>query len=284
MEKIVKPASGWSMLGLAFLLLVGGVASIVLKFSILLGALCIVTAFAVIIPGFIAIEPNTTRVLTLFGKYIGTVKDSGFFFVNPFYTKKKISQRAETLDLAPIKVNDKQGNPIMVGAIVVWKVEDTYSAVFQVERYDTFVHSQSEAALRKMTMAYSYDNFEDAEAEITLRSSAEEVNEMLEQEISERLKLAGINVIEARISHLAYATEIAGAMLQRQQATAIVAARSKIVEGAVGMVEMALEQLSKKQIVNLDDERKAAMVSNLMVVLCGDKNAQPVLNTGTLHQ
>ncbi|MEZ4920217.1 MAG: SPFH domain-containing protein [Saprospiraceae bacterium] len=284
MEKIFKPISGWAMLILALLLLISGLALIITKSMILVGILLIVVTITLITPGFIAIEPNSTRVLTLFGKYVGTVKESGFFYANPFYTKKKVSQRAETLDLAPIKVNDKQGNPIMIGAIVVWKVDNTFKATFDVERYDLFVHSQSEAALRKMAMAYSYDNFEDATAEITLRSSSEEVNELLEREVTERLALAGIHVIEARISHLAYATEIAGAMLQRQQATAIVAARNKIVEGAVGMVEMALEELSKKDIVNLDEEKKAAMVSNLMVVLCGDKNAQPVLNTGTLHQ
>jgi regulator of protease activity HflC (stomatin/prohibitin superfamily) len=284
MEKTFKATSGWLMLLLAIVLLIGGALLAGFKISIVAGAVMIFTALLLILPGFIAIEPNSTRVLTLFGEYVGTVKDSGFFFANPFYTKKKVNQRAETLDIAPIKVNDKQGNPIMVGAIVVWKVADTYKAVFEVEKYDTFVHSQCEAALRKMAMAYSYDNFEDEHAEITLRSSAEEVNDMLEQEIADRLKLAGIKVIEARISHLAYATEIAGAMLQRQQATAIVAARSKIVEGAVGMVEMALEQLSRKSIIELDEDKKAAMVSNLMVVLCGDKNAQPVLNTGTLHQ
>ena len=284
MEKVFKPVSGWAVLLLGIFMMGSGIAMVVTRTFLGMGIFLILTTILLIIPGFIAIEPNSTRVLTLFGKYVGTIKDNGFFYANPFFTKKKVTLRAETLDLQPIKVNDKQGNPIMIGAIVVYKVKDTFKAIFDVENYELFVHSQSEAALRKMAMAYSYDNFEDAEAEITLRSSSEEVNQLLEEEVSERLALAGIHIIEARISHLAYATEIAGAMLQRQQATAIVAARNKIVEGAVGMVEMALEQLSQKDIVDLDEEKKAAMVSNLMVVLCGDKNATPVLNTGTLHQ
>ncbi|HMP94551.1 MAG TPA: SPFH domain-containing protein, partial [Phnomibacter sp.] len=242
-------------------------------------------AFIIVAVGFIAIEPNSSRVLTLFGKYIGTTKSSGFFWVNPFYTKKKISLRANNLDTKPIKVNDKHGNPIMIGAVVVWKVEDAYKAAFEVDNYQSFVETQSEAAIRKLAGAFAYDNFEsDGEVEeITLRSSATEVNELLEHEVSERLAIAGIRVIEARLSHLAYATEIAGAMLQRQQATAIVAARAKIVEGAVGMVDMALAELSKKGVVTLDEERKAAMVSNLMVVLCSERNTQPVVNAGTLY-
>jgi regulator of protease activity HflC (stomatin/prohibitin superfamily) len=223
-------------------------------------------------------------VLTLFGEYIGTIKESGFFFVNPFFTKKKVSQRAVTLDVPMIKVNDKQGNPIMIGAVVAYRVKDTFMATFAVENYPEFVKIQSEAAVRKLAGLYSYDNLEDETATVTLRSNAEEVNHQLAHEISERLQITGIEVIEARINNLSYATEIAGAMLQRQQATAIVAARSKIVEGAVGMVEMALEQLSKREIVELDPERKAAMVSNLLVVLCGDRNVNPVINAGTLHQ
>jgi len=283
MEKIVKPASGWGMLALCLLLVIGGVALVISK-VIVIGAAAIVVATTLILPGLIAIEPNSTRVLNLFGTYIGSVKESGFFFVNPFYTRKKISTRAVTFDVPVVKVNDKQGNPIMIGAVAVYRVEDTYKATFAVEHYQEFVKIQSESAIRKLAGMYSYDNLEDEDALVTLRTNSDEVNHELVREISERLEIAGIDVIEARINHLAYATEIAGAMLQRQQATAIVAARSKIVEGAVGMVEMALDQLSKKNIVDLDDEKKAAMVSNLMVVLCGDKNAQPVLNTGTLHQ
>jgi len=283
MEKIVKPTSGWTMLTLLIVLTLSGIAMLFFR-QFLPGGLALFVAFTLIAPGFLAIEPNSTRVLTLFGDYIGSAKDSGFFFANPFYSKKTISLRAVTLDVPMIKVNDKQGNPIMIGAVVVYRVKDTFKATFAVEHYPEFIKIQSEAAVRKLAGLYSYDNLEDEDAVVTLRSGLDEVNHQLASEISERLSLAGIDVIEARINNLAYATEIAGAMLQRQQATAIVAARSKIVEGAVGMVEMALEQLSKKRIVDLDEEKKAAMVSNLLVVLCGDRNAQPVLNTGTLHQ
>jgi len=283
MEKTIKPTSGWMMLLLFFLLLAAGISLIVTK-QIALGIIVLVLDIAIISPGFIAIEPNSSRVLNLFGEYIGTIKESGFFYANPFYTKKKVSLRAVTLDVPTIKVNDKQGNPLMIGAVVAYRVRDTFKAAFAVENYPDFVKIQSEAAIRKLAGMYSYDNLEDEDAVVTLRANSDEVNHELAKEISERLQLAGIEVIEARINNLAYATEIAHAMLQRQQATAIVAARSKIVEGAVGMVEMALEQLSRKQIIELDEEKKAAMVSNLLVVLCGDKNAQPVLNTGTLHQ
>lgn len=283
MEKTIKPTSGWMMLLLSFLLLAAGIALIVTG-QIVLGVIILVLDIAFISPGFLAIEPNSSRVLNLFGTYIGTIKESGFFYANPFYTKKKVSLRAVTLDVHTIKVNDKQGNPIMIGAVVAYRVRDTFKAAFAVENYSEFVKIQSEAAIRKLAGMYSYDNLEDEEAMVTLRANSDEVNHQLAHEITERLEIAGIEVIEARINNLAYSTEIAHAMLQRQQATAIVAARSKIVEGAVGMVEMALEHLSRKKIIELDEEKKAAMVSNLLVVLCGDKNAQPVLNTGTLHQ
>ncbi len=282
MEKEIKPASGWMMLILLLVMLIGGIFLLTLK-MIVPGVIILVVALFIIAPGFIAIEPNNTRVLNLFGSYIGTIKTDGFFYTNPFYSKKKISQRAVTLDIPMIKVNDKQGNPIMIGAVVAYRVRDTFKAAFEVENYPEFVKIQSESAVRKLAGMYSYDNLEDEEAMVTLRSSSDEVNHQLAHEISERLTIAGMEVIEARINNLAYATEIAGAMLQRQQATAIVAARAKIVEGAVGMVEMALDQLSKKGIVEFDMERKAAMVSNLMVVLCGDKNVSPVINAGTLH-
>ena len=283
MEKIVKPASGWTMLLICIVLVLGGIALIFVK-QPLWGGIALVIALGLIAPGFIGIEPNSTRVLTLFGAYVGSAKESGFFYVNPFYTKKRISLRAVTLDVPVVKVNDKQGNPIMIGAVVAYRVRDTFKSAFAVEHYPEFVKIQSEAAVRKLAGMYSYDNLEDEEATVTLRTNSDEVNHELAREITERLEIAGIDVIEARINHLAYSTEIAGAMLQRQQATAIVAARSKIVEGAVGMVEMALELLSRKAIVDLDEEKKAAMVSNLLVVLCGDRNAQPVVNTGTLHQ
>lgn len=287
MEKITRPPSGWLMLFIALALLGVAVALFVnagdTAWMHVLGAISTLTAIIIMV-GFIALEPNHSRVLILFGKYVGSVKNSGFSWVNPFYIKKGVSLRANNLDTKPIKVNDKHGNPILIGAVVVWQVADTYKALFDVGNYGSFVITQSEAAIRKLAGAFSYDNFEAEGEEITLRSSANEVSELLEKEISERLLMAGIHVIEARISHLAYAEEIAGAMLQRQQATAVVAARAKIVEGAVGMVEMALHELSKKSIVTLDEERKAQMVSNLMLVLCGDKNAQPVINAGSIYQ
>jgi len=237
-----------------------------------------------LLPGFLVVNPNESSVLVLFGDYIGTVKHNGFFWVNPFLTRKKISLRARNLNGDPIKVNDKIGNPIMIGIVLVWKAKDTFKAAFEVDDYIHYVEIQSEAAIRKLAGHYPYDNFDDAEAEISLRAGGEEVNHQLEAELSERLERAGIDVIEARISYLAYSSEIAGAMLRRQQATAIIAARKKIVEGAVSMVEMALEMLSDKKLVDLDEDKKAAMVSNLMVVLCSDKDASPVINAGTLHQ
>lgn len=246
-------------------------------------ALIMIPILFTYILGFFVVAPNKSAVLTLFGKYKGTVKANGFFYANPFYKKEKISLRARNMDSKPIKVNDFLGNPIMIGVVVVWKVKDTYKAAFEVDNFEEFVSIQSETAVRKLASTYPYDNFDDFGKEITLRSGLEDINKELEQEMQDRLDIAGIEVIEARISHLAYASEIAGAMLQRQQATAIVAARLKIVEGAVGMVELALDELSKKDIIDMDTERKASMVSNLMVVLCGDKNAQPIVNTGTLY-
>lgn len=282
MEKTIKPWSGWFMLILTLLMLGAGIFLIYQR-QFILGIGLLVLAFF-LMPGLVAIEPNSSRVCTFFGKYVGTVKDNGFYFINPFYLRKKISLRAHNLETSKVKVNDKMGNPIMIGAVVVWKVRDTYKAAFEVENYETFVTIQSEAAIRKLAGMYAYDNIEDENAHITLRSSSKEVNHQLEEEISERLIIAGIEIVEARIAHLAYAEEIAHAMLQRQQAVAVVAARSKIVEGAVGMVEMALAHLNEKGIVMLDEEKKAAMVSNLLVVLCSDRAASPVVNTGTLYQ
>lgn len=233
--------------------------------------------------GFFIVNPNESSVLVLFGDYQGTIKENGFFWANPFLKKRKISLRARNLNSELIKVNDKLGNPIMIGVVLVWRVTDTFKAAFDVDFYEKFVDIQSEAAVRNLAGRYPYDSFDDEEAEISLRSGGEIVNDVLETELAERLAIAGIEVIEARISHLAYASEIASAMLQRQQATAIVAARLKIVEGAVSMVELALEELSKKEIVDLDEEKKAAMVSNLMVVLCSDKAVNPIVNAGTLH-
>ena len=282
-EKKVKPISGWLMLPL----LVALVAVIIYTGVSLNQPAWLISLFIPLISmiGLFIVNPNQSIVLILFGRYQGTVKDNGFFWVNPFNRRRKISLRAHNFDNEPIKVNDKLGNPIMIGAVVVWRVKDMFKAAFDVNDYLEFVGIQSEAALRRMAGHYPYDEFHDEGevGEVSLRSGGKEVNDELEQALDRRLAIAGIEVLEARISHLAYANEIAGAMLQRQQATAIVAARRKIVEGAVGMVEMALDELSKKDIVHLDDEKKAAMVSNLMVVLCSDKSASPVVNTGSLY-
>lgn len=265
------------------LLLIGVPVALLVRYQILwLIAILVIGVFCLV--GLMVVNPNESSVLVLFGKYVGTVRKNGFFWVNPFFARKKISFRARNLNSEPIKVNDKIGNPIMIGIVLVWKVEDTFKAAFGVDDYSHFVNIQSEAAIRKLAGHYPYDNFDDEQADITLRSGGEDVNAALERELQERLELAGISVMEARISYLAYASEIAGAMLRRQQATAIVAARQKIVEGAVSMVEMALAQLSKKEIIVLDQDQKAAMVSNLMVVLCADKDTTPVVNAGTIHQ
>ncbi len=281
-EKIFKPVSGYLFLLAELIILTGSILGFLNEIVWLGLVLAILFIFVSI--GFTVVNPNESCVTVLFGAYKGTIKANGFFWVNPFYVRKKISLRARNFDSETIKVNDKIGNPIKIGCVLVWKVEDTYKAAFEVDDFEHFVYVQSDAAIRKLAGIYPYDNFEDEDAEITLRSGGEEVNNELEKEIRERLEMAGIHVIEARINYIAYSEEIAGAMLRRQQATAVVAARFKIVEGAVSMVQMALDQLSEKEIVELDEEKKAAMVSNLMVVLCGDKDATPVVNTGTLHQ
>ncbi|TJZ53680.1 SPFH domain-containing protein [Sphingobacterium olei] len=288
MEKIIKPTSGYSALGIGVLAAMVAVYSVVQLvndktswYGILFVLMLVVVI--VILKGIIIVQPNHSRVLNFFGKYVGTVKDNGLFFVNPLYSATRISLRSENLQGQTLKVNDKIGNPIEIGAVIVWKVGDTYKAAYDVERYGDYVRVQSEAAVRHLAGSFAYDDFEDDQAEITLRGGGVDVNHILENELTERLSKAGIVVEEARISHLAYASEIAGAMLQRQQASAIVAARAKIVEGAVGMVDMALKRLSEENIVELDDERKAAMVSNLMVVLCGERSVQPIVNAGTLY-
>jgi len=280
-EFSVKPISGYLALLVAVLLLGGAIAGFayeIIWLGVLLTVLFVLTTI-----GFTIVYPNGSCVLVLFGAYKGSIRENGFFWVNPFYLKRRVSLRARNFDSEPIKVNDKIGNPIKIGFVLVWRVAETYKAVFEVDDYQHFVLVQSDAALRKLAGLYPYDNLEDHEAVMTLRSGGEEVNDQLEKEIRDRLTIAGIEVIEARINYIAYAEEIANAMLRRQQATAVVAARFKIVEGAVSMVQMALEQLSDKNIVELDEEKKAAMVSNLMVVLCSDKDATPVVNTGTLH-
>jgi len=281
-EKTTKPSSGYLALLVLFVLIGVLVVGIIQTKSPFW--LAIIPILLLILPGFFLVYPNGSKVLTLFGKYVGTVKANGFFWANPFYKKQSISLRARNFDSERVKVNDKKGNPIMISVILVWKVLDTYKAAFEVDDFEYFVRVQTDAAVRKMAGSYNYDNFDDEEKEVTLRSGLADINDALERELEERLQIAGIDVMEARIGYLAYAPEIASAMLRRQQAEAIVAARIKIVEGAVGMVEIALDELGKKEIIELDDTQKATMVSNLMVVLCGDRDATPVVNTGTLHQ
>jgi regulator of protease activity HflC (stomatin/prohibitin superfamily) len=281
-EKIINPPSGYLTFALSIALLGASIFCFVSEIFLWGGVLLAIDVF-LIFPGFLIINPNQSMVLTLFGKYIGTVKADGFFWVNPLTAKRRISLKANNLNGQQLKVNDKLGNPIEIAAVVVWKVNETAKAVFSVENYMQYVNIQSEAAVRHLANIFPYDHAEGEETSITLKDGAEKVSELLENELNERLSRAGIEVLEARISHLAYAPEIASAMLQRQQATAVIAARKLIVEGAVGMVEMALEKLSQKGIVDLDEERKAAMVSNLLVVLCGDRHVQPVVNTGTLY-
>ena len=289
-EKLFKPFSGYKAVSLAIVLLVMGVIALInsklesnVSFTLIGMGIGLIVAAIVIVKGLMIVDPNYAIVLTFFGKYVGTVKENGLQFVNPLFAKLKVSLRSQSMESPRLKVNDKLGNPIEISAVVVFQVSDTYKAVFDVANFNEYIKNQSEAAVRHLATSYPYDNIEDEKAHITLRDGGQMVIEMLEAELSERYANAGVIIKEARISHLAYSAEIAGAMLQRQQATAIVAARKKIVEGAVGMVEMALAMLSEKDIVTLDDDKKAAMVSNLMVVLCGDKAASPVLNTGTLY-
>ncbi|MDJ1491855.1 SPFH domain-containing protein [Cytophagaceae bacterium DM2B3-1] len=288
-EKLYLPLSGYLMVFVELITLIAGIVLIIADFSTppislasLMGAFCLL-AFVFILPGFFINNPNEAKVLLLFGEYKGTARREGFCWINPFFTKRHISLRARNQNGNVLKVNDKLGNPIEIGAVLVWQVQDTAKATLEVENYQQYVVIQSEAAVRHLANTFPYDDIDEHTDGITLRASADQVNNLLEKELNERLDRAGIKVLEARISHLAYAQEIAGAMLQRQQATAVVAARRQIVEGAVGMVEMALSKLSEKEIVVLDEERKAAMVSNLLVVLCGEKGTQPVLNAGTLY-
>jgi regulator of protease activity HflC (stomatin/prohibitin superfamily) len=276
-----KPSPGYMMLAVTIVLLL--VSPLLFLSKLLIPGIAAIVISLFLMAGFIIVNPNESCVLVLFGEYKGTVRSNGFFWVNPFLVKRKISLRARNLDSQPIKVNDKLGNPIMIGIVLVWRVAETFKAAFEVNDYESFVKIQSESAIRQLAGTYPYDNFDDEQEEMSLRSGANEIHDELIRELSERLVIAGIEVMEARISNLSYAAEIAGAMLQRQQATAIVAARTKIVEGAVGMVDLALRQLSEKDIIELDDDKKAAMVSNLMVVLCSDRAANPVINAGTLY-
>jgi regulator of protease activity HflC (stomatin/prohibitin superfamily) len=276
-EKNLTSYSGYEVLPLALLLFCG----FFLNSPAIAGIVSFL--FAVILKGLVVVNPKEGVVVTFFGEYEGTIRKTGLRWVNPLFHKRKISLRARNLNGQTLKVNDKMGNPIEIAAVVVWQVSDTAKALFEVDDYQMFVQIQSEAAVRHLASTCAYDSMEDEEAPITLRDSTGQINGLLEQELNERLARSGVDVIEARISHLAYAPEIAGAMLQRQQATAVVSARKQIVEGAVGMVEMALARLAEKGFVELDEERKAAMVSNLLVVLCGEKSVNPVVNAGTLY-
>ena len=307
--------SGFKMNGFLalFLHLVVLTAVIIFGFIIsvptLILSVCLCLVWFIMFAGYMELEPNEARAMVFFGKYKGTFKETGFFWVNPFLNKKKLSLRARNLDVEPIKVNDKIGNPILIGLVLVWKLKDTYKAMFEIDSqtmaaptagnanqvslgnavanrmnaFENFVMIQSDAALRQVAGQYAYDDNEADTEELTLRSGGEEINEQLEQKLNERLAMAGMEVVEARINYLAYAPEIAAVMLRRQQASAIITAREKIVEGAVSMVKMALHKLSEEEIVELDEDKKAAMVSNLLVVLCADEAAQPVVNTGTLN-
>lgn len=304
LERAIRVPSGWLMLPINLLLLLGSAALFIRTIMwinqtghlggsppwrlIALLVTCVLGAIVAIVMlcGHFTLQPNEGRVLILFGDYVGTVREAGFHWTNPFNLKKPISLRARTLDGQKLKVNDKRGNPIEIAAVVVWRVADTAQALFDVDNYSEYVRIQSETAVRHLATSYAYDHGEDKDEsaeEITLRSAMDEVGETLKRELSERLRLAGVVVDEARLTHLAYAPEIAQAMLRRQQAEAVIAARTKIVHGAVSMVKMALADLEGQNVVVLDDERKATMVSNLLVVLCGESEAQPIINTGTLY-
>jgi regulator of protease activity HflC (stomatin/prohibitin superfamily) len=281
-EKIITPYSGY--LAVALLL----VSALLLAFGFssnntILG-IAMIPVFLVLLKGLVIVSPNSSKVLLLFGNYKGSIKRNGLFWVNPFYDRTHLSLRARNLESEKIKVNDKLGNPILISVILVWKVNDTFKSVFEVDNYENFVRIQTDSAVRKLAGSFPYDHFEDEKASVTLSTNFDDVNKALEREVTERLEIAGIEVVESRIGYLAYAPEIAHSMLRRQQASAVVAARHKIVEGAVGMVESALKLLADKKIIEFDDDRKAVMVSNLMVVLCGDSETKPVINTGTLNQ
>jgi regulator of protease activity HflC (stomatin/prohibitin superfamily) len=283
-EKVIKGTSGWLMLLVLLLIAVAAVYALINLESVWAkaGSVVLLIVDIVCLAGLTVVNPNEASVVTLFGVYKGSIKHAGFWWVNPLTTRRKLSLRVRNFESSKLKVNERDGNPIEIAAVVVWRIVETFEACFNVDDYENFVHVQSESAVRNLATTYPYDSHEDAH--ISLRLSAGEVADRMRHEIQDRLAKAGIDVIEARISHLAYAPEIAGAMLRRQQASAVIAARTKIVEGAVGMVEMALHELSRKNVVELDEERKAAMVSNLLVVLCSERGVEPVVNTGTLYQ
>ncbi|REG98665.1 SPFH domain-containing protein [Flavobacterium aquicola] len=281
-EKVLIPFNGY----LAVIILLLSVAVTLYGFvsNNMVAAVASSLLSILLVKGFIVIGPNSSKVLLLFGDYKGSVKQSGLFWVNPLYNKTSLSLRARNFESEKIKVNDKMGNPILISVILVWKVKDTFKSTFEVDNYENFIKIQTDSAVRKLAGSFPYDHFEDERATVTLSTNFDDVNIALEHEVTQRLEIAGIEVIESRIGYLAYAPEIAHSMLRRQQASAVVAARHKIVEGAVGMVESALKLLADKEIIEFDEDRKATMVSNLMVVLCGDSETKPVINTGTLNQ
>ncbi|MEQ1733476.1 MAG: SPFH domain-containing protein [Bacteroidia bacterium] len=281
-EKIITPINGYVGLAVVLVSIAGILAGIAITsvLTIILSVVVLILA----LKGFIVISPNSAVAFLLFGNYVGSAKEDGFFWVNPFYSRTSISLRAKNFESEKIKVNDKMGNPIMISVILVWKVADTFKATFEVDNCVNFIKIQTDSAVRKLAGSFPYDHFEDEKATVTLSTNFDDINKALEEEVSERLLIAGVEVIESRIGYLAYAPEIAHSMLRRQQASAVVAARHKIVEGAVGMVESALKLLAEKSIIEFDEDRKAVMVSNLMVVLCGDSETKPVINTGTLNQ
>ncbi len=286
-EKQALTGAGYLMLVVLPLLLIGSVWALVVAARAHNAPLAIASVVAMFVllllsAGFFVVDPNVGSVITLFGQYVGTERRPGLWWTNPFTTRRKVSLRVRNFESNKLKVNDHDGNPIEIAAVVVWRVVDTAEAIFQVDNYDNFVHVQSEAALRNLATSHPYDAHE--AGQMSLRANISEVAEDLKKEIQARLEKAGVEVIEARISHLAYAPEIANAMLRRQQASAVISARTKIVEGAVSMVQMALDELSKRDVVTLDEERKAAMVSNLLVVLCSEHETQPIVNAGTLYQ
>jgi regulator of protease activity HflC (stomatin/prohibitin superfamily) len=284
-EKSAKNLNGYVMLFVGIILLAGLWGAIRYSYKPVIDVLLVIV-ISLVVRGLLVVNPNEAKVMILFGSYAGTIRKNGFFWTNPFYIRKQFSLRARNLSMQKVKVNDKVGNPIEIAAVIVWQVSDTFKAAFEVDDYEQYVINQSETAVRHLAQSYPYDSFEDEgqETGLTLRSGAEQVNKLLEGELQERLARAGVKVIEARLSHLAYAPEIAEAMLRRQQATAVVSARTRIVQGAVSMVEMALNQLSERHLVELDQDRRAVMVSNLLVVLCSESAASPVINTGTLYQ
>ncbi len=281
-EKIIKPVSGYIVLLILCIILITALYFFLNEKEAAGAPLIVLFSFLSI--GLTIVSPNNAKILLLFGEYKGSINQNGLYWVNPFFKKTTISLRARNFESEKIKVNDKLGNPILISVILVWRVKDTFKSSFEVDSYEDFIKVQTDSAVRKLAGSFPYDHFGDDTATISLSTNFDDVNKALEEEIIERMEIAGIEVIESRIAYLAYAPEIAHSMLRRQQASAIVAARHKIVEGAVGMVESALALLSEKEIITLDEEKKAAMVSNLLVVLCGDKDTQPVVNTGTLHQ